>query len=374
MKLGIYKFSMLFGLFMVSAALMAGDPPSKEFSKVIIKEFKLSDGQSVALNNQYGQIHVEPWDQEAVKIKIEIVVEARAEADAEDVYKRIKFAFEESNRGVSCTTNVENNSGGFWDWWGSNGASEYSINYDVKMPASAALAVSNKYGDCTIHNIVGNCDYNIKYGNLYAYGDIENVDLSVGYGKVKMEGVRTLNASLEYATLKCKSTESCNLNSKYSNVFLEDAGELVCSTKYDDYHLGSIGTFRNNGKYDDFHIAEVSDIQMQTSYADLEIGKLHHFAKLQFQYGEVDILELHNTFRTVQIEGSYADFRINTSAVENFDISVDGNYSDIDCRRRLNGVDEEKEGSKYKLAGYVSQSGAGGDIVARVTYGSVQIK
>ncbi|MDX1684144.1 MAG: hypothetical protein R3275_02850 [Saprospiraceae bacterium] len=375
MKLKIFKSSLLLGaLLLFVLSLYAGSPFSKEYSKVIIKEFPLSEDQSVMLNNQYGLVNVESWSQDMVKIKIEIVVDAGSETDAEEVYKKIRFAFEESNEGVSCTTRIEEGSTGFWGWWNGNDDINYSINYDVKMPSESHLAVSNKYGDCTVNNLQRSADFNIKYGNLHTYGDMENINLSLGYGKARIESAVQFDGSLEYCTFKSGSIEKCELNSKYSNIFIEDAGELVCNTKYDDYNLGMIGTLRNKGKYDDFHIEEVSDIGMQTMYADLEINRLHHFADLRFQYGEVAIHGLSDAFKRVALEGSYADFKINTSEVNNFRLEFDGQYSDLDCKRDLAGREEEKDGTSYRLAGYVEAPDGGGDIIARVTYGNVKIK
>lgn len=374
MKSGICKFS---ALALAVILTMSFDSPvtlDKEYTKVIIKEFPLSEHQMVEINNQYGLVKVEAWDQNAVKIKIEIVVDTDSESSAQEIYKRIKFGFEESGKGVSCTTNVESNDSGFWNWWGNSCSSEYSINFDVKMPAASHLVLSNKYGDCTVNQLSRSADYRIKYGNLYQSGEMSEISLSMGYGKAKIDGADLFNGVLEYGNLKLGHAESCELNSKYSNVIIQEVGELICNTKYDDYHIEQITTLRNSGKYDDFHIESISDISMNTMYADLEIGRLHHFADLKFKYGEVEIAELMQNFRKINMEGSYADFVVNTSQVSSFQVDVDGNYSQVKCDRRLSGVEERKEGTSYRLTGHVSESHTGGDIIARVTYGSVRIK
>ena len=347
---------------------------SKEYSKVVIKEFPMSADRMVGIANQYGAVNVETWDQDAVKIKIEIVVDAGSEADAEKIYKNISFAFDENEEGVFCTTNIERPSSGFWSWWGSDWSSDFSVNYDVRMPAASHLDLSNKYGDCSVNGLTNSAAYKIKYGNLYAHGETGNVNLVLGYGKAKMEGAKNFSGDLEYCTAKIMSVETCDINSKYSNVIIEDAGDLVTNTKYDDYHLGRIASLKNSGKYDDFQIDQVSSITMQTQYADLEIGVLHHFANFDFRYGEVEVHNVSDDFRNININGNYAEFKFDMGLVRAFDLDFRGNYADISCADRLTVVEEDDEGSNVSMMGYLKESNAGGKISADVTYGSLKIR
>lgn len=374
MKLRIYKFSLVVLVLLIGGVALKASPLSKEFTKVIIKEFPLSPDQAVRINNQYGLVNVESWDQNVVKIKIEIVVDTDSESSAEEIYKMIGFGFEESDEGVTCTTNIESRNSGFWSWFGGAKSSEYSINYDVKMPAAAHLAVTNKYGDCTVSNLTNSVEYNIKYGNLHQFGRMRSIDINLGYGKGKLDGAEEVQASLEYCTIKFGSVENADLNSKYSNVYLEDAGAVVCNTKYDDYQIGTVGSLKNSGKYDDFEIEEVAELTISTMYADLQIGRLYRMADLRFKYGEVKILELMDSFEKISMEGSYADFSINTTQVSNFTVDINGDYTDVQCNRPLSEVNEVKDGSSYSLVGRVKDSAVAGAITARLSYGSVKIK
>jgi hypothetical protein len=369
-----FKFSAVCLLILLAQTWTMAFGSPKEYSKVIIKEFPISVDQTVGIYNKYGKVNVEAWDEDAVKIKIEIVVDAQSEEEAEEVYNRIRFAFSEEGDGVNCSTEVEPSNKGFWSWFGKDGNSDFSINYDVKMPAAAGLLVSNKYGDCSVQNLTGACDFNIKYGNLHCYGAPLAIKLDLAYGKGKIEEVVALSADLVYSNLKCMSAETCEINSKYCNVTIGDAGDVICNTKYDDYNLGRISTLKNNGKYDDFVIDQVSDISMMTTYADLEINTLHHFADLDFRYGEVDIKNVNDNFRKIELSGNYADFKINTENVQFFDLDINGNYVDVDCNRKIHVIEEDKEGTRQTLTGYVERRDAGGDIIANLTYGSVKIR
>lgn len=373
MKTLTLKSSLLLLLVGLSQVGFAWPWSAKEYSKVIIKEFPMSEDRMVGINNKYGKVSVETWDEEMVKIKIEIVCDANSEEDAEKIYKRIGFSFDETGEGVVCSTNIES-SGGFWNWWSGDNSGDFSINYEVKMPARSHLQLTNQYGDCSVTGISKSASYDVKYGNLYTTGAIDDVNVHLRYGKAKLDDCTTMNADLEYCTAKLTQAENCKINSKYSNVMIEDAGDLVCNTKYDDYHLGQISTLINSGRYDDFHIEEISSITMNTQFADLKIGLLHHFADFVFRYGEVEIDRLSNEFRNISIEGNFAEFEIDTEVVEAFDLAFDGRYAEVDCKRDVKVINETKDGSNFSLAGYVSDKDKGGKISAHLTYGSVKIK
>ncbi|MCB0582305.1 MAG: hypothetical protein KDD10_23705, partial [Phaeodactylibacter sp.] len=61
----------------------------QEFSKVIKKEFAISQEGTLALSNKYGPVKVEGWDRQRVKLEVNIRVRASGEASAQRVFHRI---------------------------------------------------------------------------------------------------------------------------------------------------------------------------------------------------------------------------------------------------------------------------------------------
>jgi hypothetical protein len=348
--------------------------PAKDFSKVIIKEFVISPDQMVKVTNKYGQVDVEGWDSDQVKFTIEIVVDARSEEAAEEVYERINIIFNEDVGTISATTELESQSRWSISLFGWNTGNEFSINYKVMMPRANALSVSNKYGNTNIRGVSSRMDHWIKYGNLHVYDNVPSMDLYVGYGEAKIQDVENFDAELAYSDLRTHELGDAKIRSKYSDVRTEDVGTMRCWTKYDDYVLGRVSELRNEGKYDDFEIEEVSEINMYSSYTDVFIRTLYHFADVSMRYGEFSVGVLDQRFRAVELSGQYTDYRLGTRDLTNYDIDVQGSYSDWSWTNDMKLVKSHEDGSDKSYEGHLGSSGKGGKITADLRYGSLVLK
>lgn len=369
----VFKISALLLFGAIAALADSGSFWKKDFSKVIIKEFDLSNGKEVHINNRYGQVDVSTWNQSTVKITVEIVVDARNEEDAEEVYERININFNDLGNAISATTEIESNSSS-WSWWGNSGSSDYSINYKVNMPEDHPLQVYNKYGDCSIDGSFETARYEIKYGNITVNDGTDRLSLQLGYGKAKLASVREADIQIKYSQLKMGDAEMLQIESKYSNIKAQDIGTVVIESKYDDYMLGRVSSLRNNGKYDDFHIDEVADFEIQSSYTDVEINTLHHFAKSDMRYGELSVEHISPTFRSVVLEGQYTEYVLGTKGLDSFDFDAEGEYVDWEWNQKIEYSRKIDEGSHQSLAGYYKKPNSGRSIKAVLNYGSLELR
>lgn len=369
----VFKISALLFFGVVVSLADTGSFWKKDFSKVIIKEFDLRSNQEVHITNKYGQVDVSTWDQSTVKITVEIVVDARNEKGAEEIYERINISFKDLGNAISAVTEIEDQSFS-WNWWGNGTSSDFSINYTVKMPQDHPLQVYNKYGDCSVDGSFQTSRYEIKYGNLSVNDATDRISLQMGYGKAKLESVREADVEIKYSQLQMEDAETMRIESKYSNIRAKDIGTISIESKYDDYQLGRVSSFRNSGKYDDFHIDEVADLEIASSYTDVEIGTLHHFAKSNMRYGELSVDHISSAFRSVVLEGQYTEYVLGTGDLDSFDFDASGDYVDWKWDCKMEYSRKVDEGSHQSLSGYYRSPKSGRSIKAILNYGSLQLR
>ncbi|MEM6771803.1 MAG: hypothetical protein AAF597_14565, partial [Bacteroidota bacterium] len=169
--------SALFLCLLVQLPLSATNVPfilRQDFEKTYSETFNVNGEGSVRLENRYGEIRVETWERNEVKIDVRIRVTASDQEDADKTFDRIQIDFTSSTNRASATTSIGKNNNkskglierifdGDWSWGGSSN-NDYKIYYEVKMPASADLETTAKYCDVELPDLSGDTRLTIGYG------------------------------------------------------------------------------------------------------------------------------------------------------------------------------------------------------------------
>ena len=100
---------------------------AKEFYQEVKKETPIAYNGKVDLSNTRGTIDVRTWDENKVSIEVLITVNARNQADANEVFERIKINFDSYANIVSAKTNIKNLPKWSWNFV----RSEYTVDYIV---------------------------------------------------------------------------------------------------------------------------------------------------------------------------------------------------------------------------------------------------
>ena len=92
MKLA-YKISLVFLLAGLLVTGLQAKNHYQEFTKTIKKEFDITRDGTTNIKNKYGKVDIKTWDKNRVKIDVRIVVNARSEKSAQEVFDRIDIGF-----------------------------------------------------------------------------------------------------------------------------------------------------------------------------------------------------------------------------------------------------------------------------------------
>lgn len=348
--------------------------PNGEYYKVIKKESALSPYGAVHITNKYGLIEVEAWEKDRVKVAIDIVVRASSEYQAQKVFNRIKVAFSESSAVFAATTEILPDNQEWWFLGASDIQDDYEVNYKVYVPSDVQLKVNNRHGDIYLAGLNGQVTLDIQHGNIHSEDYLENADISIDDGYAYFRKVGTLKASLRQAKVKLVEAKYLEIDSRSSEVDSEEVAELNCRTKYDTYSLTRVGRFVNEGHYDEIEIEEAGEVDVKSKLSEVYIKKVNTSLHLHVDSSVVYAAKLGEDFRTVNLNGSFSDFRIGLPGLTTYQLDAVTNYAGIRYPKALVVAHKKDQGTRYELKGHMGESGKAPVIKARIKYGSLKLE
>jgi len=181
-------------------------------TKSVNKSYNVSSSDKLKIENSFGDVNVHTWNKSEIKVDVSIEVSANTDALAQKMIDRISVADSKSGGDISFKTSMKdiNNSKGE--------KSTMKINYEISMPASNPLHLSNEFGSTVIPDFKGEVDINSKFGSLTA-GDLSNVKMvNVEFGKAKIESAAGGSVSIKYSKAEIgKLVGNVKLNLEFSS-------------------------------------------------------------------------------------------------------------------------------------------------------------
>jgi len=347
---------------------------AQEFSKTIIKEFSLNATGTVNLKNKYGKVNVKTWEKNRVKIDITIVVKARSESAAQEVFDRIHIDFANDNNFVKAETVIESSKSSFFNWGWSSTRSEFQINYEVYMPVNGSLELSNKYGDANVEAIGGKARVEIKYGNFRLEGVEGDLGIALGYGHGTVVKARDVDADIAYGNINFNDVHDVNMETKYSKIIMDRAADLNAESRYDHFNLGDIHRFNCQSRYGNVEIGDAESVVAVGKYTDFKIDRLGDNGDFDLQYGGLVVDNLTKGFSNVILTGKYSDFKIYVDQGASYTLEAASSYAGIAYPAGLSVTYEKEKGTSHEVKGHAGTSGARSVIKASLSYGGLKVR
>jgi hypothetical protein len=141
-----------------------------EFSQVSRYAVRMFSYGLLTIDTRMGDIHIEGWDEPRLEIEAEKVVRAKSKEAAKPLYERITVALEGQDKRVLLRTLYPPRR----LWRPFRGEAHLSVNYRIKMPFDANLALKCVDGDVWITGVEGKQQILVNYGDVEI--DIPSVD------------------------------------------------------------------------------------------------------------------------------------------------------------------------------------------------------
>lgn len=190
-------------ILLLSGTVRAASLPNDEGvakSKSYSKSYSLGNGDKVSLDNSFGEMKINTWTRNEIKVDVSITVKASTEENAQRILDMVNIEDGKNNGEVFFKTHL-NNKKKEWneDNKEKNQHTEFTINYIVYLPTTTTLQATNQFGAMTIGDYEGSVALYSKFGSLTT-GKLGNANkIKVEFGKATIENMHNGNLSIHFS-------------------------------------------------------------------------------------------------------------------------------------------------------------------------------
>lgn len=345
---------------------------AKDYTKEVIRNFKVNSDAKLYLDNNRGKVTITTWDKNMIKIEAKIIVSAKSASQAEEFFKQIHIDFEKNPAYVKAITEKKKQEESWSDWlWGSAQNWNWKVEYNIIMPKTNRLSASNKFGDMYISGVEGDAKVVLKFGD-FQLSNFRDLDCELSNGEGTISNVNSLNIDIKHCEIRLRETKSIDIVSKHSEIDIDEASEIRSSSRNDDFEIGAVTELNSTGRYDDFVIGRVGTIKAVGKNSDFEIESILESGDFDLEYGELIIDNLSTSLEKLKLDGQYTDFVIDT---ENgtFNLILNSELTDVDTPNTMDNQSKKKEDNVLSLEGRIGNGQSNSLIEIRTKYGSLKI-
>ncbi len=282
-----------------------------EKKKTITKSFTVDAKDKLAINNQHGEVKVELWNKNEIKVDITITGYGNSEKKAQELLDNVEIIDKREGEKISFKTLIDSDNDS-WSWgnnwsWKSDKKSEdcncpatkkgVEVNYMIYMPRTNSLVVSNKYGKTIIAQFSAPLRVTSNYGSFTSDRLTgADKDIFVQYGSSNIKQMDDGDLHIAYSKLNIDKADNLKLTNNYGSVTLDDINNLD-------------GTFQ---------------------YSSGKIGRINETGKLSISYSDgVQLSELSKTLKSLDIRSNYTAVKLPVNGDVNADFEVTTTYANF---------------------------------------------
>lgn len=342
-------------------------PPQEtkqDFIKNFNRTFNGAKGKAVYVANKYGRVDIKTWAQTNVQVNVRLTVRAHSQEEANITFGRIDIAFTEGGDFVKSETLIGTKTGGSCD---------YSIDYEVFMPASNPLVLSNRYGNSFIASLSGNANIEQKYGDFSLDASMGLV-VALGYGTGNIGSCQNLNGSIGYGKLNVGSANNVQLKTKYSNFNFGKVQNADFNSAYDDIKIGTVQVAKFACRYSHCTMTNAEEVQGKGDYTDFVVQRLDRSGVFNTNYGSIRVDNINKSVNLFDVQANYTNCIVKIDPNLNFKFDLQAHYSGLSRPASIRTSYEEKKGATHQILGTVGNEATKNIIRARLNYGRFTIK
>ncbi|GAA0891955.1 hypothetical protein GCM10009122_16340 [Fulvivirga kasyanovii] len=365
-------FSVVLCACFLQAPAKPGDNDDTKLTKTIERDFSMPKNGYLELINKYGQVVINTWSKDSVKVKVKITAYGKDYSDAEKMLERVDIDFRSTSPYLTIETMLDRKSGFFKELW--NNISDYSktllsknkieIDYEIFMPETMALDIENKFGDIYMHEVSGKCNINLMHGNLRANKFNASSNIEVGYGDVRIKQLTEGLLVLKGVEAEIAKLGNVEVKSSSSEVNIKEAGKVTLDSRGDQR----------------FNIDKVSILEGKVTFSRIELQEMEKTLDLDMNYGELRVKSIPFSFNKINLSGKYTDITLDFMPNSYLEVDISAKEESLFLPRENVKLDkaytDEKQkyvrvkgriGNKTNYPGNVYINSPGGDVTINLS-------
>ena len=293
MKSNVFKFSSVIILLLFTTVAVVGQSFTKE--NTIVRSYALVDDTEIEVSNKYGDITLENWNKDSVRIEINYKVTSTKESKLNKTFDAINFNFKANQYYIVAATVFEG-SGSFWTDVSDiannmfAGGTRTSIDYTIYIPSNRHLSLTLKYGNVYLTNHTGFFSLSLSNGDIKAHNLTGDTKMDIIFGDAIVNKISKGKVKISYGSL-----------------ILENANILTLTGQSSEFELGTVDELLVDSKRDKITIEEANTVSGTTYFSRLTIDQIQNELDLSTKYGSFKLKDISAKVTNVRLSS------INTS-------------------------------------------------------------
>jgi hypothetical protein len=297
---------------------------AQDYTKTYQEKYEVDKGASLVINNKFGDVKCQAWEENSVSINVTVSVDASSQEKANKVFDKITVELNGTRTRIEGRTTV-----------GSINNADFSIDYDIRMPRWINIDLNNQFGDIYVDETDGLVKINLEYGAMEANAfNGSSTDITIKFSDGEAGFIKTGDLNVEYSEWKSKGAENLKVISRFSEVTLDKLASLNLDSQYDEATIENAGSVIAIGRF-----------------SELDFGKITGDFDFDIEYGELDVSYISASFKTGKVRNSFAgaDLTFDPAASMTIDAEIEfGELSYPKGKTSLNHITEGYTTQIYK--------------------------
>ena len=325
----------------------------KEKTKFFQKEYDLSTAGTTQIISEFGEIDIQPWNENKVKIVATATVSAHKEKITERVLENIDVAFSKKGDKVKAETKVSNKKAIRWNnrknW-------EVSIDYEIFVPQSSTIDIEHIHGDLVIGEFLGKSKLKLEFANLTADNIGKEADIKLMHSQGIIKNGETLLSNLAFSEITAEKLGTVELNLNNSIFKAKETANVSGHFNLGTLKFGKIKDYNLEGTGGEIDIKKAEKVNLKHRFTKISIDSaLDISAKMEFgsfygkSLGNIDLDLTNGNFKAKKaksVKGNSKGGQLDLGSIDRYENNSNGTEVQID---KVNTVETEGQFTKLTI-------------------------
>ena len=349
----LIKYSILVILLVGGAAPLWGQAKETKLNQ----SFNVNGSTRLNIDNRFGKVHIDTWNQNKVQAKVEVEVEGSASA-AREVLDRINIDVSESGDEIRIETDIEDSNNKKWR------NQQFKINYTISMPRTNPLRVDHRHGDLYINNFEGPLKVELAHGQMVAEELNGKSEISLQHGNGgRIAAIASGSLEIQhYQRLRLGKLGNLDFEMAHASVDGEQAGDLELELRHSKLDFGSMGEVNVDMQHSKLEAASIDALNSDMQHSTIQVERLGSALNADGNHSHVQIDRMSANFREIAFDGNHSYLAVELDAGANGSLEIELNHGRLhhdESKIKMSYTNIENNSRHYK--GKIG-NGNGGEI------------
>lgn len=335
--------------------------------KRVDKTFNVNSNTRLSIDNRFGKVHINTWDQKSIKAEVVVEVEG-SESSAREVLDRINIDVAESSSEVRLETEISDSN----RKWKNQ---RFRIDYTISMPRNNPLDIEHRHGDVYIDNFNGPLELELAHGQVIAEELNGECEISLQHGnggRIAAIGSGSLVVQ-HYNRLRLGKLGDLNMKIAHSTIDMEHTGDLSMELQHSTLESETIGDLNIDMQHSKIEAELIKSLRVDMQHSNIDSERLGGSLVVDANHSQVEVGEVAAGFKEIEFDGNHSYLGFELTSGTNATLEIDLNHGRLnypESKVSMSHVNIENNSREYK--GKIG-NGNGGKIVVDGNFTDINI-